>query len=172
MSRSERPIPVYPPRQAGSHASCLDAVPAGAVAGLWAGFVSSAPGLVYAVTSGRGIWEPMRLVSTVVGLPAGRSFSPMPVAVGGLIHVGLSALYGAAYAAATPPRDSRPVARGVGYGLLLHVVNLRVVTRAARFRKLREHTNEPVELLAHALYGAALATALRHPILRGDRCVH
>lgn len=134
---------------------------AGAVAGLWAGAVSSAPGLAYALTTGRGIWEPIRLVSTVVGGRAGRSFASLPVAAGGLVHVTLSALYGAAYARATPAPTERAVLRGVAYGFLLHVVNIRLVTRAPRFRRLRTETSEPVELLAHVLYGAALAQALQ-----------
>lgn len=92
--------------------------------------------------------------------------------VGGLIHIGLSALYGTVYALATPSPPKRPVRRGVGYGLLLHLINLRVITLLRRFPRLREETNEPVELLAHALYGVALATALRYraqqPDERGD----
>lgn len=147
-------------RPTSSSASPLD----GVVAGLGAGLVSSTPGLMYAVVSRRGIWEPVRLISTTVGLAPGRSFAPLPVAVGGLIHVGLSVAYGALYARITPTPVNRPLVRGVSYGLLLHVVNIHVVTRAGRFRKLRTETSEPVELLAHALYGAALASALsRYP---------
>lgn len=136
-------------------------VAAGAAAGLRAGLVSSAPGLVYAVGSGRGIWEPVRLIATVTGLPAGRSFAPAPVMVGGLIHIGLSALYGVVYALATPSPAKRPVRRGLEYGLLLHLINLRLIARLRRFRQLSEQTNEAVELLAHATYGVALAAALR-----------
>lgn len=136
-------------------------IAAGAAAGLRAGLVSSAPGLLYAVGSGRGIWEPVRLIATVTGLPAGRSFAPAPVMLGGLIHIGLSALYGAVYALATPSPAKQPVRRGLKYGLLLHLINLRLITRLQRFRRLREETNEPVELLAHAVYGVALAAALR-----------
>lgn len=133
----------------------------GIAAGLWAGFVSSAPGLVHALRSGEGVWKPIRLVATPLGLPSGRSFAPTPVAVGGLIHVGLSAFYGAMYAAATPAPAPRPALRGVGFGLLLHLVNLRLIARLRPFRQLRQESNEAVELMAHAIYGAALGRALR-----------
>lgn len=142
---------------------------AGAVAGAWAGIASSAPGLAHAMSRRQGLWEPIRLIATMVGLPPGRSFALLPVAVGGMIHVVLSAAYGALYAATARSGSRRPIRGGLAYGLALHVVNLRILARAPRFRRLREETSEPVELLAHLLYGAALAAALRRSTKNAPR---
>lgn len=140
----------------------------GAIAGLRAGIVSSVPGLAHAALTRRGIWEPIRLIASTAGLPAGRSFAPVPVAVGGAIHMGLSAGYGALYASTLRTSTSRPVLQGAAYGLALHALNLRIVTRLSRFSRLRDETNEWVELLAHGLYGAALGVQLRS----ADRSSH
>lgn len=120
--------------------------------------------MAYATHRRRGIWEPIRLIATFVGLAPGRGFAFVPVAVGGAVHLGLSAAYGGLYAVVVPDPPRRSIVHGVAYGLLLHVVNMRIMTRARRFSTLRTHTNEPVELLAHALYGAALAARLRGPV--------
>jgi uncharacterized membrane protein YagU involved in acid resistance len=80
-------------------------------------------------------------------------------ALGGVVHVVLSALFGMVFALAVPRfRTNGTVAlAGTVYGLLLYVVNFLVLTPLV-FTTFRM-ANQPFEVFAHLVFGTLLSFA-------------
>jgi uncharacterized membrane protein YagU involved in acid resistance len=102
----------------------------GALGGVLAGLVFAGVTMWFAHSTGGTPDMPLRMISTIVkgdGAMAAGTTSP---ALGGVVHVVLSALFGMVFALAVPVfRTNGTVAlAGTVYGLLLYVVNFLLLT--------------------------------------------
>lgn len=134
----------------------------GALAGVAAGLIASAPELVNVRMTDATPWTSVRTIGTVFGYPPGSRFAVRPVVLGGALHLSLSALYGMAFTAMIARRRAQcaTTVRGTLFGAAIYAANFGVVTRHPRFHLLRQNTTPAVEVPAHLLFGVALALIL------------
>jgi ABC-type uncharacterized transport system permease subunit len=99
---------------------------------------------------------PPAMMATVVQGDAAMAEGTASPTVGVLVHLVLSALFGAIFALAVPRlRTNGTVAvPGTAYGLLLYVVNFLVLTPLL-FTTFRA-ANQPFEVFAHLVFGTLL----------------
>lgn len=132
----------------------------GAVGGLVAGAVFIGVTMWFASSQGQPAEAPLRLISTIVlgdnALPNGET----NVAVGMVVHVILSIVFGLVFAALVAPlrSDGWIACAGLIYGVLLYVVNFQILSRV--FFTSFQMANQPFELFAHMVFGAVLVLFL------------
>jgi hypothetical protein len=142
----------------------------GVAGGVLAGLVFAAfEILAAATTDGTGAWlGPLRMIGAIVlgrwAMDLGAPLLP-PVAVGLILHVGLSAAFGGVFGAMAGAGVAGPttrlVASGGAYGLLLWLVNFHMIAPIAGWRWFPDGTDPVVQLVAHVLfYGAPLGLYL------------
>ena len=102
----------------------------GAIGGVLAGLVFVGVTMWFAHSTGGTPYMPLRMISTIVKGDAALAAGTTSPALGGVVHVVLSALFGMVFALAVPVfRTNGTVAlAGTVYGLLLYVVNFLVLT--------------------------------------------
>jgi uncharacterized membrane protein YagU involved in acid resistance len=125
----------------------------GAVGGVLAGLVFAGVTMWFAHSTGGKPEVPLRMISTIVKGDAAMAAATTSPALGAVVHLLLSALFGILFALAVPLfRSNGSVApAGTVYGLLLYVVNFLVLTPLA-FRTFRM-ANQPFEVFAHLAFG-------------------
>jgi hypothetical protein len=131
----------------------------GAVGGVAAGIVFAAVTMWFAQSTGGKAEMPLRMISTIVKGDQAMAAGTTSPALGGVVHVVLSALFGIVFALAVPRfRTNGTVAlAGTAYGLLLYVVNFLVLTPLL-FTTFRM-ANQPFEMFAHLVFGMLLSFA-------------
>src|ERR671922_1790038 len=97
----------------------------GAVGGVAAGLVFVAVTMWFAHSTGGKAEMPLRMISTIVKGDQAMAAGTTSPALGGVVHVVLSALFGMVFALAVPRfRTNGTVAlAGTAYGVALYVVN-------------------------------------------------
>jgi hypothetical protein len=148
----------------------------GAVGGVLAGLVFAAfQVLAASVTGGPAHWlTPLRMIGAI--LMGGAVLDPgspavAPAAVGMLLHLALSALFGAAFGWVVRAWLTQPAAHLVvtasGYGVLLWLVNFHMIAPIAGWNWFPARSSPVVQLVAHVVfYGALLGLYLDRA--RGD----
>lgn len=133
----------------------------GVIAGLAAGFLFLLANMWYADSQGMPAVAPLYDISTIFYFSAQPDPVPENAAVGFVVHLALSAGFGALLAAFAPLFASgRALALGAaGFGLALYVVNFQILGRVA-FEWFQEGPNQAFEVFAHAGYGLLLAAFL------------
>jgi uncharacterized membrane protein YagU involved in acid resistance len=131
----------------------------GAVGGVLAGLVFAGVTMWFAHSTGAKPDMPLRMISTIVKGDEAMAAGTTSPALGTVVHVVLSALFGMVFALAVPRfRTNGTVAlAGTVYGLLLYVLNFLVLTPLA-FTTFR-NANQPFEVFAHLVFGTLLAFA-------------
>jgi uncharacterized membrane protein YagU involved in acid resistance len=131
----------------------------GAVGGVLAGLVFVGVTMWFAHSTGGKPELPLRMISTIVKGDQAMAAGTTSPALGAVVHVLLSALFGMIVALAVPVfRTNGTVAlAGTVYGLLLYVVNFLVLTPLA-FTTFRM-ANQPFEVVAHLAFGTLLSFA-------------
>jgi uncharacterized membrane protein YagU involved in acid resistance len=131
----------------------------GAVGGVAAGIVFAAVTMWFADSTGGKAEMPLRMIATIVKGDQAMATGTTSPALGGVVHVVLSALFGMLFALAVPRfRTNGTVAlAGTAYGLLLYVVNFLVLTPLV-FTTFRM-ANQPFEVVAHLVFGTLLSFA-------------
>jgi uncharacterized membrane protein YagU involved in acid resistance len=131
----------------------------GAVGGVTAGLVFAAVTMWFADSSGGKAEMPLRMISTIVKGDQAMAAGTTSPALGAVVHLVLSALFGMAFALVVPRlRTNGTVAlAGTAYGLLLYVVNFLVLTPLV-FTTFRM-ANQPFEVFAHIVFGTLLSFA-------------
>ena len=131
----------------------------GAVGGVVAGLVFAAVTMWFAHSTGGKAEMPLRMISTIVKGDQAMAAGTTSVALGAVVHLALSALFGMVFALAVPRfRTNGTVAlAGTAYGLLLYVVNFLVLTPLV-FTTFRM-ANQPFEVFAHLVFGTLLSFA-------------
>lgn len=134
---------------------------AGAVSGMVAGVVFAMLAMAYAVVMGMGLWAPPRMIATIAGFEMGSAFAAGAVVAGLAIHMVLSAMYGAAFAAVAARLDRTVLLMaGVLFGLALYMVNFHVMTQFEQFAAFRMMTGNWFEIVIHGVYGVLLAAGI------------
>jgi len=147
----------------------------GALLGVVAGIVFMAFELVAAWAMGDGFWMPLRMIGAIVlgegALEASYSLAGA-VAVGALLHVFLSAAFGAVFGAvvalAPALQASRSVLVGAAavYGVALWIVNFYVIAPVA-FEWFQD-ADPVVQFVAHTFFFGTLLGAMLAPrVMRG-----
>ena len=131
----------------------------GAVGGVLAGLVFAGVTMWFADSTGGKPDMPLRMISTIVKGDTAMAAGSTSPALGAVVHVVLSALFGMVFALAVPRfRTNGTVAlAGTLYGLLLYLVNFLVLTPLA-FTVFR-NANQPFEVFAHLVFGTLLSFA-------------
>jgi uncharacterized membrane protein YagU involved in acid resistance len=131
----------------------------GALGGVLAGLVFAGVTMWFAHSTGGKADMPLRMISTIVKGDAAMAAGTTSPALGAVVHVALSALFGMVFALAVPRfRTNGTVAlAGTVYGLLLYVINFLVLTPLA-FTVFR-NANQPFEVFAHLVFGTLLSFA-------------
>lgn len=131
----------------------------GAVAGLLAGLLFIVATMWLASADGKPAEMPLRMISTIIKGDAAMADGTTSVGLGWATHLVLSAIFGVVFALVTPLlRSNGTVAIvGVGYGLLLYVVNFLVLAPLVftTFQK----ANQPFELVVHVVFGTLVGLA-------------
>ncbi len=135
----------------------------GAVAGLVGGIMMAVVGAILAIAMGADLWKAAKLISTFVlglGATAGEGFVAVPVIVGSLIHLSLSALFGALYGALScriwkmPLDYGAPVVFGFVYGLAIWLIAYFIVLPIVNPLLLEIYA--PSFLIQNMVYGMIL----------------
>ena len=135
-----------------------DRAGAGAVAGVVAGLVFAALSMMYAAVAGPGVWAPPRMIATIVGFEMAPVFGAVPVIVGLMLHMMLSAIYGAVFAVVMGSAGRALVlGAGIAFGLTLYVINFHVFTQLEQFAAFRMMAGNWFEIAVHAVFGLLLA---------------
>jgi uncharacterized membrane protein YagU involved in acid resistance len=131
----------------------------GAVGGVLAGLVFAGVTMWFAHSTGGKPDMPLRMISTIVKGDTAMAAGTTSPALGAVVHVVLSALFGMVFALAVPRfRTNGTVAlAGTVYGLLLYLVNFLVLSPAV-FTIFR-NANQPFEVFAHLVFGTLLSFA-------------
>ena len=131
----------------------------GAVGGVAAGIVFAAVTMWFADSTGGKAEMPLRMIATIVKGDQVMATGTTSPALGGVVHVVLSALFGMLFALAVPRfRTNGTVAlAGTIYGLLLYVLNFLVLTPLV-FTTFRM-ANQPFEVVIHLVFGTLLSFA-------------
>ncbi len=132
----------------------------GALGGLVAGAAFIAVTMWFATSMGDPAKGPLLMISTILKGDAALANGTASAGVGLVIHAGLSALFGTAFAAlASRLRTNGALAvAGTLFGAGLYLVNFKIVAPVA-FPVL-EMANQPFELLVHMVFGTLLSLAL------------
>lgn len=130
----------------------------GVVGGLAAGLLFLLANMWFAVTQGLPAVAPLYDISTIFHFADKPDPSPENLAVGLVVHLGLSAAFGATFALLVPLLKGRGMvfAAGAVFGLVLYVVNFQILGRLF-FEWFQEGPNQLFEVFAHLGYGALLA---------------
>ncbi len=131
----------------------------GATGGVLAGLVFAGVTMWFAQSTGGKLDMPLRMISTIVKGDAAMAAGTTSVALGALVHVVLSALFGMVFALAVPLFRTNGTAALAGtlYGLLLYIVNFLVLSPLV-FTTFRG-ANQPFEVFAHVVFGTLLSFA-------------
>jgi uncharacterized membrane protein YagU involved in acid resistance len=131
----------------------------GAVGGVAAGLVFAAVTMWFADSTGGKAEMPLRMISTIVKGDQAMAAGTTSPALGAVVHLVLSVLFGIVFALAVPRfRTNGTVAlAGTAYGLLLYVLNFLVLTPLV-FTTFRM-ANQPFEVFAHLVFGTLLSFA-------------
>jgi uncharacterized membrane protein YagU involved in acid resistance len=131
----------------------------GTVGGVLAGVVFAGVTMWFAHSTGGKADMPLAMMATIVQGDAAMAAGTANPTVGVLVHLVLSALFGAVFALAVPRlRTNGTVAvAGTAYGLLLYVVNFLVLT-PLWFTTFKA-ANQPFEVFAHLVFGTLLSFA-------------
>ena len=131
----------------------------GAVGGVAAGLVFAAVTMWFADSTGGKAEMPLRMISTIVKGDQAMAAGTSSPALGAVVHLVVSALFGILFALAVPRfRTNGTVAlAGTVYGLLLYVLNFLVLTPLA-FTTFRM-ANQPFEVVAHLVFGTLMSFA-------------
>jgi uncharacterized membrane protein YagU involved in acid resistance len=131
----------------------------GAVGGVAAGIVFVGVTMWFADSTGGKAEMPLRMISTLVKGDQAMAAGTTSPALGAVVHLVLSALFGILFALAVPRfRTNGTVAlAGTIYGLLLYVLNFLVLTPLV-FTTFRM-ANQPFEVFAHIVFGTLLSFA-------------
>ena len=129
----------------------------GAVGGVAAGIVFVGVTMWFADSTGGKAEMPLRMISTLVKGDQAMAAGTTSPALGAVVHLVLSALFGILFALAVPRfRTNGTVAlAGTIYGLLLYVLNFLVLTPLV-FTTFRM-ANQPFEVFAHLVFGTLLS---------------
>ena len=135
----------------------------GAIAGLVGGVTMAVVGAILAIAMGADLWKAPKLIATfVLGLSAtaGTGFVVLPVIIGSLIHLALSALFGVLYGVLScriwkmPLDYGAPVVFGFVYGLAIWLVAYFVVLPVVNPLLLEIYA--PSFLIQNMVYGMIL----------------
>ena len=131
----------------------------GAVGGVLAGLVFAGVTMWFAHSTGGKPDMPLRMISTIVKGDTAMAAGTTSPALGAVVHVVLSALFGMVFALAVPRfRTNGTVAlAGTVYGLLLYLVNFLALSPLV-FTIFR-NANQPFEVFAHLVFGTLLSFA-------------
>jgi hypothetical protein len=130
----------------------------GVVAGLAAGLLFLLANMWYADSQGMPAVAPLYDISTIFHFADTPQPSPENLAVGLIVHLTLSAAFGATFALLAPliRGSTRLVAAAAIFGLILYVVNFQILGRLV-FEWFQEGPNQRFEIFAHLGYGLLLA---------------
>jgi len=161
-----------------------DLLARGAIAGLFAGFIFLVASMGWAVKDDKPAVAPMIDISTIfhnqdAPKPVqALEFGPDNLVVGTTTHLMLSMVFGIGFAliAAAVLRGRGPgllALGGIGYGLLLYLVNFQVLGRIF-FEWFTNPMGPPqgFEVLIHAVFGLLLVPFFLGPVVRPSRLAH
>jgi hypothetical protein len=142
----------------------------GVVAGMAAGLLFLLANMWYADSQDLPAVAPLYDISTIFYFTDEPTPRPENAAVGLVVHLALSAGFGALLAALAPLFGSgRAMALGaLGYGLLLYLVNFQILGRLV-FEWFQEGPNQTFEVFAHLGYGLLLAPFLTGYVAATER---
>jgi uncharacterized membrane protein YagU involved in acid resistance len=131
----------------------------GVIGGVAAGMVFAGVTMWFAQSTGGSAAMPLHMISTVVHGDEAMQAGTTNAALGAVVHLLLSALFGIVFALVVPRfRTNGTVAiAGTLYGLLLYVVNF-VILAPLAFPAFRG-ANQPFEVFAHIVFGTLLSFA-------------
>ncbi len=130
----------------------------GAVSGVAAGVIFAMASMIYAHIEGPGVWAPPHMIATILGFEMAPTFSAAPVLAGLMMHMVLSAMYGAAFTLVLAPlRTLALLAAGTAYGLVLYAVNFHGFAEFEHFAVFRMMAGNTFEILVHVMFGVLLA---------------
>jgi uncharacterized membrane protein YagU involved in acid resistance len=131
----------------------------GAVGGVLAGVVFAGVTMWFAHSTGGKADMPLVMMATIVQGDAAMAAGTASPMVGVLVHLVLSALFGAGFALAVPllGTNGTVAVAGTAYGLLLYVVNFLVL--APLLFTTFKAANQPFEVFAHLVFGTLLSFA-------------
>jgi hypothetical protein len=134
----------------------------GVVAGIGAGIVFIAITLWFADSMGDPARMPLHMIATVVQGDDAMMQADTNATVGTIVHLVISAGYGAAFAFVLPWLRSNAIiaAAGVIYGAVLYVVNFEIL--APWLFTTLDMANKPFELAVHIVFGSLLGLGLLH----------
>lgn len=143
----------------------------GLLGGFLAGLAFIGMNMWFSTTVGKPFRGPLCTVASIAQGKAAILHHTANAGYGFGIHVGLSLLFGLIFAILTLPllrwRNQEILsALGVGFGLLLFVVNF---YGFARIFPAFQAPDKPFELATHAFFGALLSFAFYKPYLTGER---
>lgn len=138
-----------------------DRLSRGVVAGLAAGFLFLLANMWYADSQDLPAVAPLYDISTIFHFSEQPDPTPENAVIGLVVHLALSAGFGAALALLAPLFASRRMltAGALAFGLVLYLVNFQVLGRIA-FEWFQEGPNQTFEVIAHLGYGLVLAPFL------------
>ncbi len=133
----------------------------GVVAGTAAGLLFLLANMWYADSQGLPAVAPLYDISTIFHFADKPQPSPENLAIGLVVHLTLSAAFGATAAFLAPlvSGPGRLIGMSVAFGLVLYVVNFQILGRLF-FEWFQEGPNQTFEVFAHAFYGLMLAPFL------------
>ncbi len=113
-------------------ATVADLVTRGAVAGLLGGLVFAVANMYFAVTHGKPSVAPFLAISTIFQATESPTMDAQSVITGLVLHLGLSMLFGVAFALLVASWVRKPLLLVLGslvFGVVLYLVNFQVVAR-------------------------------------------
>lgn len=133
----------------------------GVVAGMAAGLLFLLANMWYADSQGMPAVAPLWDISTIFHFADKPDPTPENLAVGLIVHLTLSAAFGATFAviAAFVRGRGMVFAAATVFGLALYLINFQVLGRLF-FEWFQEGPNQTFEVIAHLGYGFALAPFL------------
>jgi hypothetical protein len=129
----------------------------GAVAGAIAGGLFIAVTMWFATTVGDPAKGPLMMISTIVKGDGAMAAGTADPAVGALVHLALSVVYGMIFGVVAPVlRTNAAVAlAGTAYGALLYVINFKLI--APVLFPIFGMANQPFELVVHIVFGVLVS---------------
>jgi hypothetical protein len=133
----------------------------GVIAGTAAGLLFLLANMWYADSQGMPAAAPLYDISTIFHFADRPEPSPENLAIGLIVHLTLSAAFGATAAFLAPlvKGHGRLIGMSVAFGLVLYLVNFQILGRLF-FEWFQEGPNQTFEVFAHAFYGLMLAPFL------------
>jgi hypothetical protein len=130
----------------------------GVVAGTAAGLLFLLANMWYSDSQGMPAAAPLFDISTIFHFADTPDPSPENLAIGLVVHLTLSAAFGATFAVLAPLARGRGMLVGFGavFGLVLYVVNFQILGRLF-FEWFQQGPNQTFEVIAHLGYGLLLA---------------